>query len=258
MAKCIILVSPPPMLFKRLESMGQTPVVQRSCYSREAIHFEAWASFTTSLSPFCPFLPFVSREAMGAGQSMDAEVAKKNAEAAATTKVASAEAAKLDAEAVATTQRAAADAAADFRKKAAWWTSAAVGAAVVVGLGVLSADFYRHESPAHIKRRMRSLLLSFKVPGENVPESSMLIKTPQLSLFESFTTKPSEWAACCPRTSLLHENVRVPRCCMRTLVSNTLLGPPTFLPVQRLACSGPRRQVGLRQGERTNNVGESS
>ncbi len=161
---------------------------------------------------------------MGAGQSkeqMEAEVAKKKAEAAATTKVASAEAAKLDAEAAATTQRAAADAAkldteaaattqraaadaaADFRKKAAWWT---VGAAVVVGITGLTADFYRHESPAHIKRRMRRMLLSFKVPGENVPESSMLIKVPQLSLFECFTTKPSEWAACCPRNSLLHEN----------------------------------------------------
>lgn len=122
---------------------------------------------------------------------VDAKVAKNYAEAATQQKLQ----AKLDAEAAAITQRvaaeqlhaaavAAADADAVFRTKAAWWTGAAV-------VGSLVVDFYLHESPSHIKRRMRRMLLSFKAPIWDVPASSALIKVPQLSLFESISTKPS-------------------------------------------------------------------
>lgn len=128
-------------------------------------------------------------------QLVQAEVAKLQAEAAAATQRAAADAAK----AAATTQRAAADEAKAqaeaFRSKVAW-CSGVVLAVAGVGLAAgLAVDFYRHESPAHIKRKMRKMLLSFKPPTLGMELPKTLIKVAQPPLISQLTAKPSEHPA---------------------------------------------------------------
>ena len=72
-----------------------------------------------------------------------------------------------------------------FRACFTWLAAAAIAV-------VLAADYYLHESPWLVKRRMRRMLLSFELPGATAVLPAELLEVPQAPLVEQIATKPSE------------------------------------------------------------------
>jgi hypothetical protein len=169
-----------------------------------------------------------------------AEVAKTNAEAAIQLLVLQVEQNKLQAEqnklqAEQNKLQAEQNAleAATFRAWFMWLAAAATAAAIAV---VLAADYFFHESPWLIKRRMRRMLLSFELPGATAVLPADLLKVPQAPLVERLGNKPSE----CSGVMLLHSEhmpITHPPLVLRDLPSPR----PSFR-------SGAHRAVGLWKG----------